>query len=86
MGPTSFLSHLLPVLLTSGLTWLFQAPLITCAFQLVGQKIILPFGSDISPVLKFHWLKNLPRSCKPGGGGHTEGQGKVILLKNIHDE
>ena len=45
-----------------------------------------PFGSDISPVLKFHWLKNLPRSCKPGGGGHTEGQGKVILLKNIHDE
>ena len=37
-----------------------QAPVITSAFQLVGQKIILPFGSDISPLLKFHWPKNLP--------------------------
>ena len=35
------------------------APVITCAFQLVGQKIILPFGSEISPLLKFHWPKYL---------------------------
>ena len=32
------------------------APVITCAFQLVGQKIILAFGSDISPLLKIQWL------------------------------
>ena len=38
------------------------APVITCAFQLVGQKIILPFGSDISSLLKFHWPKYLPWS------------------------
>ena len=35
------------------------APVITSAFQLMGQKIILPFGSDISPLLKFHRLKTL---------------------------
>ena len=35
------------------------APVITSAFQLVGQKIILPFWSDISSLLKFHWLKYL---------------------------
>ena len=36
------------------------APVITCVFQLVGHKIILSFGSDISSLLKFHWLKYLP--------------------------
>ena len=61
------------------------APVITSAFQLVGQKIILPFGSDISPLLKFHWPKYLPWSWKLGVGGHTEWQGNVILLQNIHD-
>jgi len=38
------------------------APVITSAFQLLGQKIILPFGSDISSLLKFHLLKYLPWS------------------------
>ena len=38
------------------------APVITSAFQLVGQKIILPFGSDISSLLKVHWPKYLPWS------------------------
>ena len=38
------------------------APVIISAFQLVGQKIILPFGSDISSLLKFHWPKYLPWS------------------------
>ena len=37
------------------------APVITSAFQLMGQKI-LPFGRDISPLLKFHWPKYLPWS------------------------
>ena len=27
---------------------------ITSAFQVVGQKIVLQYGSDISPLLKFH--------------------------------
>ena len=44
-----------------------QAPVITCAFQLVGQKLILPFGSDISPLLKFHWPKDLPWSWQNWG-------------------
>ena len=43
------------------------APVITCAFQLVGQKIILPFGTNISLLLKFHWLKNLPCSWHTWG-------------------
>ena len=43
------------------------APVITSAFQLVGQKIILPFGSDISPLLKFHWPKYLPWSWQTWG-------------------
>ena len=43
------------------------APVITSAFQLVGQKIILPFGSDISPLLKFHWGKYLPWSWQTWG-------------------
>ena len=43
------------------------APVITSAFQLVGQKIILPFGSDISPLLKFHWQKYLPWSWQTWG-------------------
>ena len=43
------------------------APVITCAFQLVGQKIILPFGTNISLLLKFHWLKNLPCSWQTWG-------------------
>ena len=38
------------------------APVIASAFQLVGQKIILPIESDISPLLKFHWPKYLPWS------------------------
>ena len=62
------------------------APVIISAFQLVGQKIILPFGSDISHLLKFLWLKYLPWSWQTWDGGHTEWQGNVILLKNIHDE
>ena len=36
------------------------APVIISAFQQVGQKIILPFGSDIWHLLKFLWLKYLP--------------------------
>ena len=43
------------------------APVIISAFQLVGQKIILPFGSEISPLLKFHWPKYLPCSWKTWG-------------------
>ena len=43
------------------------APVITSAFQLVGQKIILSFGSDISSLLKFHWLKYLLWSWKTWG-------------------
>ena len=43
------------------------APVITSAFQLVGQKIIFPFGSDISPLLKFHRLKYLPWSWQTWG-------------------
>ena len=43
------------------------APVIISASQLVGQKIILPFGSDISPLLKFHWPKYLPCSWKTWG-------------------
>ena len=38
------------------------APVIISAFQLVGQKITVPFGSDISSLLKFHWPKYLPWS------------------------
>ena len=85
-GLTSFLSHLPPMLLSSGLTWLFQVPVITCAFQLVGQKIIFPFGSDISPLLKSTGRRIFHVHGKPGGGGHTEGQGNVIKVQNIHDE
>ena len=62
------------------------APVIISSFQLIRQKIILPFGSDISPLLKFHWPKYLPWSWQLGVGGHTEWQGNVILLQNIHDE
>ena len=40
---------------------------ITSAFQLVGQKVILQFGSDISSLLKFHWPKYLPCSWKTWG-------------------
>ena len=43
------------------------APVIISASQLVGQKIILPFGSDISPLLKFHWPKYLPWSWQTWG-------------------
>ena len=43
------------------------APVITPAFQLVGQKIMLPFGIDISPLLKFHWPKYLPWSWQTWG-------------------
>ena len=43
------------------------APVITSAFQLVGQKIMLPFGIDISPLLKFHWPKYLPWSWQTWG-------------------
>ena len=47
-----------------------QAPVITSSFQLVRQKIILPFGSDISPLLKFHRLKYLPWSWQNWGWVH----------------
>ena len=40
---------------------------ITSAFQLVEQKKILQFGSDISPLLKFHCSKYLPCSWKTWG-------------------
>ena len=40
---------------------------ITSAFQVVGQKIVLQYGSDISPLLKFHWPKYLPFSWKTWG-------------------
>ena len=43
------------------------ALVIICALQLVGQKIILPFGSDISLLLKFHWPKYLPCSWQTWG-------------------
>ena len=43
------------------------APVIISAFQQVGQKIILPFGSDISPLLNFHWPKYLPWSWQTWG-------------------
>ena len=74
------------MLLSSGLTWLFQVPVITCAFQLVGRIVILHLE------VTYHLYSNSTgRSIfhghgKPGGGGHTEGQRNVILLKNIHDE
>ena len=61
------------------------SPVIISVFQLVGQKIKLSLGSEISPLLKFHWPKYLPWSWKLGVGGHTEWQGNVILLQNIHD-
>ena len=62
------------------------APVIIFAPQLVGQKIIFPFGSDLSILLKVHWRKYLPWSWQTWGVGFTEGQGNVILLQNIHDE
>ena len=43
------------------------APVITSAFQLVGKKIILPFGSDMWHLLKFLWLKYLPWSWQTCG-------------------
>ena len=56
------------------------APVITSAFQLVGQKIILPFGSDIPSLLKFHEIKYLHGHGISGGSGSTEGKGNVIIL------
>ena len=43
------------------------APVIISAFQLMRQKIILPFGSDISTLLKFHGLTYLPWSWQTWG-------------------
>ena len=43
------------------------ALVITSAFQLVGQKIILLFGSDILPLLKFYWPKYLLWSWETWG-------------------
>ena len=43
------------------------APVITPASQHMGQKIILPFGSDLSPLLKFHWPNYLPWSLQTWG-------------------
>ena len=40
---------------------------ITSAFQVLEQKIILQYGSDVSPLLKFHWPKYLPCSWKTWG-------------------
>ena len=42
-------------------------PVVIFAFQLVGQKIILPFGSNISPLLKVHGVKYLPWSWQTWG-------------------
>ena len=42
-------------------------PVITSASQLVGEKIILPFGSDLLTLLKFHWLKYLTWSWQTWG-------------------
>lgn len=61
-------------------------PVITSASQLVGQKIILIFGSDLSTLLNFHWLKYLPWSWQTWGWWVQQQQGNVILLQNIHDE
>ena len=65
-------THLFLVTSSTCATYLWSnmavlAPVITSAFQLVGQKIILPFGSDISPLLKFHGLKYLPWSWQTWG-------------------
>ena len=62
------------------------APVIISAFHLVGQKIILPFGSDISPYSNSTGRSIFHDHGKAEVGGHTEGQGNVILLQNIHDE
>ena len=81
-----FLSHLPPVLLTFGLTWLLQVPVITCAFQLVGRIVILHLE------VTYHLYSNSTGQSifhghgKPGGSGYTEGQGNVVPLKNIHDD
>ena len=40
---------------------------ITSAFQVLEQKIILQYGSDVSPLLKFHWPNYLPCSWKTWG-------------------
>ena len=63
-------THFFLVTSSTSATYLLSdmaAPVITCAFQLVGQKIILPFGSDISPLLKFHSPKYLPWSWQTWG-------------------
>ena len=43
------------------------APVVTSAFHVVGQKIIVPFESEVSPLLKFHELKYLPCSWQTWG-------------------
>ena len=63
-----------------------QAPVITCAFQLVGQIIILHLEVTCHLYSNSIGQRIFHGHGKPGGGGHTEGQGNVILLKNIHDE
>jgi len=51
-------------------------PVIISAFQLVGHKIILPFGIDISPLLKFYWLKYFPWSWQTWGWWANRRAGK----------
>ena len=63
-----------------------RIPVVTSAFQLVGQKLIFPFGSDLSTLLKFDWPKYLPWSQQTSGWWTHEGQGNMILLQNIHVE
>ena len=62
---TEMRAHFFLVISSTCATYLWSklaapAPVIISAFQLVEQKIILPFGSDISPLLKFHGVKYLP--------------------------
>ena len=64
--------HFFPVISSTCATYFWSkmaAPgaVITSAFQLVGQKIILPFRSDISLLLKFHGLKYLSWSWQTWG-------------------
>ena len=58
-------------------------PVITSASQLVGQKIILPFGSVLSTLLKFHRTKYLPWSWETRGGGSIKGRGMLSYCRTF---
>ena len=60
-------AHFFLVMSSTHATYLWSkmsasAPVVTSASQLMGQKIMLPFGSDLSTLLKFQWPKYLPWS------------------------